>query len=148
ELNQVRNVVLELLLGETFTRRANDQPAFFRLDLLDHFAQALTLLVVADSLRHAHVLDRGHVHGVATGQRDVRRASRTLRADRPLRDLHHDLLPFAKQLANAFGARGARLALATTTFEFATAARCTVSFRCILAPTASIAAATAPSTAT
>ena len=62
------------------------------------FPEPPTLLVLLDPARDPDVLDRRHQHEVPAGQRDVGREPRPLRADRILRDLHHDLLPLLEQI--------------------------------------------------
>ena len=67
---------------------------------LDGLAQARALLVRADALRDADVIDRRQVHDVAARQRDVARAARALGADRILGDLDDDLLALADDVAD------------------------------------------------
>src|SRR5260221_224644 len=60
----------------------------------------MTFFIARDLARDAHVFERGHVDHVASGQRDVRSDARAFLAQRFLRDLHDDLLPFLEQVAD------------------------------------------------
>ncbi len=64
-------------------------------------------LSVPMRLRDADVIDRGQVHDVAAGQRDVAGAPGALGADGLLGDLDDDLLAFADDLADGGGLREA-----------------------------------------
>ena len=100
EANEIADVLLQLLLREPFGDRSHDEAAGGGLHALDGLAQARPLLVAADPLAHAHVLERRQVHDVSPRQRDVARAARALRADRLLGDLDDDLLPLFDDVAD------------------------------------------------
>src|SRR5439155_1877764 len=113
---EVANVGLELFLGEPLGDRSHDEPAGGGLDRLDGLAKAAALLVGADALRDADLIDGRHVHDVAAGQRDVARDASALGADGLFRDLDDDLLSFAHDFANGCRTRKTRgLALAVST---------------------------------
>lgn len=81
------------------------------LDALDDLLEALALLLVADALAHADVLDRRHVDDVATGEGHVAGDARALRADGALRDLDREALAFLQHVADRGLARETARAL-------------------------------------
>src|SRR5215472_2626445 len=62
--------------------------------------QARTIFRAGNLPRNADVINRGHVHQEAPGQRYVACDSRTLLAQGFLRDLHHHVLPRLQHLRN------------------------------------------------
>ena len=60
----------------------------------------MALLVAGDLPRHAHMLERRHVHNVAAWQRDVRCDARALLSQRLLGDLNDDFLALLQQIRN------------------------------------------------
>ena len=108
ELDQELHVALELALGDVLGDGADDEARAGRAHRLDDVAQPPALLVRGDAPRDADVVDRRHEHQVTARQRDVAGGARALGADRLLRDLDDDLLPFLQQVFDARAAAGAR----------------------------------------
>ncbi len=70
-------------------------------------AQARAVFRGGDFARDAGVIERGHVHQVAPGQRDVAGDARAFLAERLFGDLHDDFLPLLEHVGNQL--RAARL---------------------------------------
>ncbi len=107
EADEVADVLLQLLLRQPLGHRAHDETARRRLHAVDRLAQPRALLVAADALADADVLERRQVHDVAAGQRDVAGAPGALGADGLLGDLDDDVLALLDDVADGRGLREA-----------------------------------------
>ena len=103
---EVLHVALEVLAGAAGPDRARDQAAAAALlpQLLQDRLQPSPLVVVGDLARDAHVLDGGHEHEVAPGQRDVGRDARALLPQGFLDHLDEHFLPRLEHLLDGLGA--------------------------------------------
>ncbi len=99
QLEQVRELTLEVLALGAVRRGAHDRAAALQVEPLDLLAQALALRVV-EALGDTHTLTGGRVDHVAPGDRQVHRKARALRLERVLDDLDDDLLSRLEDVAD------------------------------------------------
>ena len=101
DLVEVIQVGEDVFLRSARRRGADDHAAaeaVLLAEFLDDAAQARALVAAVDLARDADVIDGRHEDQEAAGQRDVTGQARALRAERLLRHLDDDVLPFLQQL--------------------------------------------------
>jgi hypothetical protein len=110
ELEQVRQLALEVGARRAVRRGADDRAAAAEVEPLDLLAQPRALAVV-EPPRHADALAGRRVDHVAAGDRQLHGEPCALGLERVLDDLHDDLLPRLEQVGDARAALLAAAAL-------------------------------------
>ena len=94
------DVVLDVLVLGLHGRRADDDPEILGEHRSRDALQAFLLVRRADLLRKEHLGRKGHQYDVAAGQRNVGGQAGPLGRNGLLGDLHHDVLPDLKIVAD------------------------------------------------